>query len=123
MNKKGFTLIEIIAVIALLGIIIVIAVPAIASMRQTALKKEVETQINSIESAAVYYSQDTGVTGDITVQTLLQSGYLDPTYEFGNNECNEQVGCLVRPTDNVLLNNKTVQITKTNNKTKAEYQD
>ena len=123
MNKKGFTLIELIAVIALLGIIIVIAVPAITTMRQNALEREAEAQINSIESAAVYYSQDTGTTENITVQTLLQNGYLDPTYEYGDNGCNVQIGCLVRPTDSVILNNKNIQITKVNNKTKAEYQD
>ena len=123
MSKKGFTLVELIAVIALLSVIIVIAVPTIVSTRQNALNREDNNQINSIESAAIYYSQDTGVTTSITVETLLQNGYLEPTYKNGSNNCTETYGCLLRPSDNALLNSKVIQITKSGGKTKATYQE
>ena len=62
MNKKGFTLVEIIAVIALMAILIALAVPATMAIRRTILQREDNEQISAIESAAVYYAQDTEVT-------------------------------------------------------------
>lgn len=39
MNKKGFTLIEVIAIIAILGVIMTLAVPRILSSLMVELKK------------------------------------------------------------------------------------
>ena len=123
MNKKGFTLVEIIAVIVLLGVIIVLAVPATMTIRKTILQREDAEQINSIEAAAVYYAQDENISsGSICVKDLLSNGYLDPTIPYdGGVNCTETDGCLLRPTDNELLNEKTITITKPNNKTSATY--
>ena len=121
MNKKGFTLVEIMAVIGLLSIVVVLAVPAIINIRKNILLKEDASQINSIESAAVYYAQDTGTTGIICVDKLLETGYLDPTYKYNTNGCTSINGCLIRPSDNQLLNLKKVTISKTGIKTKAIY--
>ena len=132
MNKKGFSLVEMIAVIALLGVIIAIAVPATASIRQSILEKEDASQIDSIESAAVYYAQDNrlDLSEDvtITVDTLLQYGYMDPSAKKGEGNCPNsntyQYGCLLKPTDKTILNAKTITLTKdSKGKTKAEYQE
>lgn len=121
MNKKGFTLVEIIAVIGLLSIIIVIAVPAITNLRQNTLEREDEAQKNSIESAAVYYIQDTTFKSSVTIQELLQNNYLDPTYKNGQNGCTETYGCVIKPSDGTKLNSKTISITKdAKGRTKAQ---
>lgn len=120
MNKKGFTLVEIVAVIGLLGIIIVIAVPAITTMRQNTLEREAALQKSSIESAAIYYVQDTTFKSSVTVQELLQNKYLDPTFKNGENGCTSTYGCVIRPSDNVNLTTKSISMTKdANEKIKA----
>ena len=58
MDNKGFTLIEILVVIALLAIVIVITVPIIGNVSESVKKKTLNTKIDNIESAAVLYGQD-----------------------------------------------------------------
>lgn len=58
MTKKGFTLVEILAVIVILSVILVILVPMINSSRDNAKVKVYETMLSNIESAAVLYGQD-----------------------------------------------------------------
>lgn len=140
MNKKGFTLVEILAVIVLLGVIIAIAVPAITAMRRNILEKEDADQINSLESAAIYYAQDhekneidvinyanglavTTYPINVTVEQLLSEGYIEPTVKSNGTTCTYSSGCLIRPSDNSIINSKVIIVSKTNNKLKAEYQE
>ena len=58
MNNKGFTLVEVIAVIALLGLVIIITSTGILSGESKAKEKMLETKIKNIEKAAVLYGQD-----------------------------------------------------------------
>lgn len=58
MKKNGFTLTELIAVIALLGLIIGICVPSIMVANKNIKKKTLATKVNNIESAAILYGQD-----------------------------------------------------------------
>ena len=60
-NKKGFTLIELIAVIVILGILAVIAIPAINRYIETSKK---ETLIASLNSAAVSVKYDVASGGN-----------------------------------------------------------
>ena len=52
MNKKGFTLVELLAVIAILAILVIIALPNILSMFNSAKKSAFETELKSIYTAA-----------------------------------------------------------------------
>ena len=58
MKKQGFTLVELIAVIAILGILALIATPGIIAIRNNVLERTLETMISTIENAAKDYAMD-----------------------------------------------------------------
>ena len=58
MNKKGFTLVELMGVIAILAIIIVIAARSFYGVRETSNKKMLETKIESLRKAAALYGAE-----------------------------------------------------------------
>lgn len=58
MNKKGLTLIELIAVIAILGILAVLVGPAILDIRAMVMKNSLDSKIGMIKSAAIDYATD-----------------------------------------------------------------
>jgi len=47
MNKKGFTLVELLAVIAILAILVIIAIPNVMKMFNDAKKSSFETEIKT----------------------------------------------------------------------------
>lgn len=57
MNNKGFTLVEIISVIALLALVMIITVPAISNTSLNIKKKTLNTKVENIEKAAILYAQ------------------------------------------------------------------
>lgn len=57
-NNRGFTLVEVISIIALLGLIIGITVPSIMVASTNTKKKTLQTKVDNIEKAAVLYGQD-----------------------------------------------------------------
>jgi len=58
-NQKGFTLIEIIAVLVILGILAAIAIPKYLDMQSDARAKAIDGALSSlISSAAMTYSQE-----------------------------------------------------------------
>lgn len=58
MNKRGFTLVEVIVVISLLGLVVIISSTNILGGSTRAKEKLLETKIKNIEKAAVLYGQD-----------------------------------------------------------------
>ena len=90
MNKKGFTLTELLATIALLAIISLISLYSIGKVRNNIDKNLLKDKIDNIEAAAVYYGEDNRseltTCNDyseydycklLTVNDLLTSGYLE----------------------------------------------
>lgn len=88
MNKKGFTLAELIGVIVVLSLICLITVPAIASVLKTNKKSLCETQLNNILAAAKSYASENLLsmpisdeegknTRTITLQDLIDNGYIE----------------------------------------------
>lgn len=61
-RKKGFTLIELVVVIAILAILLAIATPAYTGYRDRAETQAVETNKRMLENAAILYISDTGTT-------------------------------------------------------------
>lgn len=95
MNNKGFTLVEIISVIALLALVVIISVPAIGKTSENIKKKTLQTKIENIEQAAILYGQDhrENFTTDVTKVNDCLEKYCK--YEDGSNiencECYKDV--------------------------------
>ena len=61
-NKRGFTLVELIAVVAILGLIALIVYPAIGSVIRNSRESAYNDQVAVIESAAKNWSIDNAST-------------------------------------------------------------
>ena len=86
-NKKGFTLIEILAVVAILGILSLIAVPNVLKYLNESRKRAMITQENTILDAANLYITD------YCSSTKLHDGMCPDSYE-NNEESSEKYICL-----------------------------
>ena len=60
-KRKGFTIIELIVVIAILGILAAIAIPRFSVMQGSANAKSVMSTLKSIETAAAAYGANANV--------------------------------------------------------------
>lgn len=77
-NRKGFTLIELIVVLAVLAIIMAIAVPRFLGVQEDAEEKADENTLQMIAKAAeLYYAQNPDGTAITTADDLVDEGYLD----------------------------------------------
>ena len=119
MNKKGFTLVEILAVVALIAILFTVAVPGVMKISTKSKDSMYKNKITMIEDAATLYVDDYGVedTKLISVKDLLDTNYLKKEKE----ECNGD--CVSNPKDDTGLDNKKVCICKVNNRSVAQVID
>ncbi len=85
MNKKGFTLVEVLAVVILFGILITIVVSLVDVDLTFAKKFASDSQVRLLEDSAILYYQnykseiptiDTNNIVTVTVSTLLDKGYI-----------------------------------------------
>ena len=88
MNKKGFTLVEVIGVVVILGIIIGIAVPSYIAVSNNIKEKNYNQKIDNIKSKALEYATDNNVESiTIPVKALIEEGYLaEENPDNGDNE-------------------------------------
>lgn len=137
MNKKGMTLVEVLAVIAIMGILAVLVVPSIINMRNETLNEDYNNRVEMIKNAAIEWGNDNLnlIPKDVqneykdqrtldnecahpTVGYLIESGYLkgastsnDEGYVMINPKTGEEMNGLlvcVRYDNNDLLNRKLV---------------
>ena len=80
---KGFTLVELIAVVAILGLIALVVYPAIASVIRNSRESAYNDQVKVIEKAATEWSidnanslKDDGTVNNVSVDTLVSEGYI-----------------------------------------------
>ena len=130
MNKKGFTMVELLVVIVILAIVVVIAVPSIAGINNLIKNNMLEKKAEIIEEAAVLYGQD--IKGAVIASQEKYKNYscksiiiskLVPYYldKDNDNVCLDEdsegtVGCIVDPSDNAKYMDKTEVIIYYKNK-------
>ena len=102
-KKNGFTLVELMAVIAILGIIIAISIPVYNKVQKNIKNKNYENLVSLIEQAAAKYASDTNIT-TLYVNNLIKDGYLDP---------DDNDGFIYDPRDNKkTINCYLIQVTE-----------
>ena len=79
-NKKGFTLIELIAVLVVLSILIASSVAVFINIRNSVLRKEKNNLITYLETKAIEYANETNVTA-VSVEDLIKIGLIKPDDE------------------------------------------
>lgn len=108
--KRGFTLVELLAVITVLVIILTIAFPKVSNVLQESRENSYNSQVSMIESAAKRYISDNvkEVTEDgnsvisrdkdnfVTIQALQKNGYLNSKKVIKNPITDRTMtGCVV----------------------------
>lgn len=79
-NEKGFTLVELIVVVAILGILAVIGITRFAGLTDNARKKADTATAASIASAAQVYiaeSEQSVTASEVTVEKLVSEALID----------------------------------------------
>ena len=118
-NKKGFTISEVLVVIAIIGVILVIAIPSIVSIRKRSNERLLESKKDIILVAAELYAKDKGITSDtyVYIYQLVNNGYVESDVEQNTAKCtgeNTSKGCVINPVDDSSLNNKQILVKITN---------
>ena len=111
MNKKGFTLTELLATIAILALIITIAVPAIQGVSSRIRNSQRDNIIKDLEVKASRYAFDTGKT-IIFIEELIKNGYVDGDDDDEN---------LFDPVTSEKLNCYVIEMTKNGDYYSAKF--
>lgn len=128
MNKRGFTLVELLAVIALVAVIMLLVVPAVSSSFGGSLDKVLSVQRNEIKDAAKLYlndyclyplsgntctltrNNDFTYSGTISLATLVSANYIE-NVKLNNDTC---TGCIVFTNNDAFVHLKCGERETTN---------
>ena len=80
LNKKAFTLTELIATIVILSILITLSVVVFVNIRRSALETEYSNLVSYLETKGIEYANSTNIT-TISVEDLIKEGYVKPDDE------------------------------------------
>lgn len=130
MNKKGFTLVEVLAVVVILSIILSMATFGVMNIRRNSLQKLVDTKISNLESSAIIYGQEnqnelieTCNVDEVNYDfcKLVNVKYLIENEYYATNEVNsENKKDLINNVTNKSMLCDEIQIYKKNNRVYAK---
>lgn len=106
-NKKGFTLVELLAVIAILAVLAVIAVPSYNAVSKNIKQKMRDSKVDTIAAAVELYAQDhkNNCDSGLTIQALIDGDYLkadDKSGEIKDPVTGEAISGVI--SENSILN-------------------
>lgn len=116
MNKKGFTLTELLATIAILSVVITIAVPAVIGVSNSIKENMYKSKIKLILQNAKLYGEDNYITSEtrIRISDLCDKNYI-------KKDDGLESGCLKNPKDNKLMDSCEIILTTTNSRVVASW--
>lgn len=131
MNNKGFTLVELLAVIVILAMIVLLAVPAALNISKSIRDDMYCSKVDLLENAALLYGQDnydeirSGRIVRVSIQTLLDEDYLkkDELKTFTDSDGKTvESAVILDPRDNKEMNNLEFELSIQNKRVKAVFE-
>lgn len=131
MNKKGFTLVEILAVLVIMGVLLSVAVPNVLKIAENMKINYFCEKVTTIEKNAILYAEDNfsdqivagsqeTIIENINLTTLLNGSYLKPDVE-NCDYSQASTACLKDPRDDRIMDQDQVQIYSKNKRLYARY--
>ena len=121
MKNRGFTLVEVLAVIVVLGVIIAIAVPNIIMSSKKSKESMYDTKVNMIEKAAELYGNDNFDSVNKSIEIVPLSKLLNDNYlKKESNNCSGN-NCITDPRTNEGMANQNVCVCTVNKSVVAEF--
>lgn len=108
-NIKGFTLTELIAVIAIIGVVLVIVVPATRKIMDNNASEKHILYVQTVEKAVIAYANIEGTVGTekVSIQKLLDKQYLSTNGNVSNTS--QQITYQKDPNGKITVNNIELQ--------------
>ena len=94
-NKKGFSLVELLAVIVVIGIVVLLATSVINNVSKRTRNTQYNNLISKVEASASRYFDETGINS-VYVQTLIDDGYIatdDGLKIYSPNDKTKAINC------------------------------
>ena len=125
MSNKGFTLVELLAVLVILSLLITIAVPSVNRILLSINESMYCEKVSNIESAAKMYAEDNymdkiSITEKVIVESVTLGTLVDKSYLKKDEETcvigDDSNPCLLDPRDKSGMDNLTFRIYTKNNR-------
>ena len=104
MNKKGFSLVELLGVLVILGILSATIILAYSKYKNKAINQSYETMLKDAASAAENYFLDNVNNDKVDIETLVNFNYLSKTIDpkNKNSNCTGKVSKTIKKNNNKL---------------------